>query len=114
MWIQRGLGGSLLVAGALWWALFPKKASLDADMVASVCIGVGLLGSGALILPWHRVRRATAMLLLLLLWSLLGNVYWIAWSEDVADALLEMSEARGGSRRQEGPTVSGWQKVVPR
>ena len=92
MKIRKALAFVLFVAGIVWSIAFPKKASFDHDMVASVCIGAGLLGSATLLFLWHRMRPASAVLSFLLLWSLVGNAYWIAWSGDAADALLPMTE----------------------
>ena len=52
--------------------------------------------SGVLVLAWHRMRRATALLGVLLLWSVLGNVYLLAWGDDAADVLLSLTPSDGG------------------
>lgn len=46
----RKLTALLLISiGVVWTCLFPKKASLNWDMVASVAIAVTLLGTGAIV-----------------------------------------------------------------
>jgi hypothetical protein len=103
---RTALAGVLLVGGTAWSLAFPKKASFDHDLVASVCLGLGLIGSGALLLAWHRMRRATAVLGVLLLWSVLGNAYLLAWGDDAADVLLSLTPAvRGDSGSSQPPDI---------
>lgn len=83
---------ALILAGLVWSLLFPKSAAWRWDMVASVGVAVGLLGTGFLVLVAHRFRRATAVLSTLLLWSLIANVSLFAWQRDASDLLLSTAE----------------------
>lgn len=96
------LGVLLILTGCTWFLLFPKKASLSGDMVVSVALGVGMVGTGVFLLLVDRLRRATMSLSILLLWSLLGNIsLYILWDEaaevgnQAVSVLLEEMENRG-------------------
>ena len=72
---QLVLALALLGAGIVWSIMFPKKLSLDSDMVVSTGIGIGLVGSGLLVLWGNRRRLSIVILSTLLLWSLVANAY---------------------------------------
>lgn len=90
--MTRKLSAVLLItAGLLWSTLFPKKATLDPDMVASVCLGIGLIASGLLVWSLPRLRPLVATLAFVLLWSLLGNALLWSMTEQYSGALQRRS-----------------------
>ena len=84
---RKALATLLIAAGLGWSILFPKKASLDRDMVISICLGIGLLGSGTIVALVPRLGRMTSMLVLLLLASVLGNICLLAENHSYAEIL---------------------------
>ena len=59
----RKLTALLLISmGVVWTCLFPKKASLHWDMVASVAIAVTLLGTGGIVWFSNRMARSASIL----------------------------------------------------
>lgn len=85
----RNLTALLLISmGVVWLLLFPKKASLHADMVLSVVIAVSLLGTGVIVWLSDRMTRSASVLSALLLWSLSANAYLFAWQHQVGRYLL--------------------------
>jgi drug/metabolite transporter (DMT)-like permease len=83
----------LITAGIIWCVMFPKKATLDPDMIASVCLGVGLIASGALVWWLPRLRPLVGTLAFVLLWSLLGNALLWSMSDQYSNALQRSSVA---------------------
>jgi peptidoglycan/LPS O-acetylase OafA/YrhL len=92
------LAAVVIGAGVVWSVLFPKKASFDPDMVASVAIGAGLIGAGALLFLEARLGRVRTALAILLLWSLLANVYLYSDSKSLRDHLVHMQERASAPR----------------
>ena len=54
-------GGEQLVAAVVGTLLFPKKASLDFDLVASVGISIGLIGPAGLVFYPKRLARSAGL-----------------------------------------------------
>jgi len=89
--MARKLTAALLItAGLIWCVLFPKRASFDPDMVLSVCLGIGLIASGALLWRLPRMRPFVAALAFGLLWSVLGNAYLWSESNSAHDSLQRL------------------------
>ena len=88
----RKLTALLLISiGVVWTCLFPKRASLNWDMVASVAIAVTFLGTGAIVWLSDRMTRSASILSTLLLWSLSTNAYLFAWQHEAGRLLLSDS-----------------------
>ena len=86
--IRLGIALLLVLAGVVWSVMFPKRPDLGPDMVASIAIGVGLIGTGVLVWASKHLRTSTTVLSILLLWSLATNSY--LWSE--VDRFVEVLE----------------------
>ena len=85
----RTLTALLLISvGVVWLFFFPKKASLNADMVLSVAIAVSFLGTGVIVWLSDRMTRSASVLSALLLWSLSANAYLFAWQHQAGRYLL--------------------------
>ena len=82
----------LIAAGAIWSIMFPKtREVLRPDFVASVAIGIGLVIPGVLILFLKRSRVLPVVLSILLLWSLLINVFFVCWVKQAAEVFRELA-----------------------
>lgn len=92
------LAAATICAGCVWFVLFPKRASLDTDMVASVAIGIGLVGPGVLLLFERRLGRLGTALAILLLWSVLANAVLYSEATVLADLLSARSERAAETR----------------
>lgn len=77
-----------ITCGVIWSVMFPKSMSLNPGMVASVCIGIGLFGTGILVALANRIRPAVLILSLALLGSLLANAYLIAEVSALVEVLF--------------------------
>ncbi len=87
--IRRLAAAALLVSGVVWSIGFPKKATFDPDMVESVAIAIGLLGTGAIVLYSNRFQRWTSVLSTLLLWSLVANLCLVTRCVALAELLAK-------------------------
>jgi hypothetical protein len=77
--LRIALASTLLAFGVVWIALFPKTADVLApDFVASVALGVGLIGGGLCILVLPRKSVWLTVVLVLLLWSTLLSLFLLA------------------------------------
>lgn len=90
----------LIALGVVWSARFPKTGQLDRpDFVISVAIGLGLVGSGAVLFARRRRTWPLTLLVLALLWSSLANVALFASVRDANRALQHETRAAATSRR---------------
>jgi len=89
----------LIAAGMIWSIMFPKtREILRPDFVASVAVGIGLVVPGVLILFLKRARVLPIVLSILLLWSLLMNVFFVCWVRQFVEVFHE--EVRSNSISQ--------------
>jgi hypothetical protein len=104
--LQRIIAIVLIGAGVVWSIMFPKSMSLHWDMVLSTGIGIGLVGTGLLVMCGNRKRLPILTLATLLLWSLVANAYLLAWQDDIADAGMEwMAERRNQPMQADQPSA---------
>ena len=89
--VRAALGVLLLTSGLVWSAMFPKRASFDPDMVISVCIAVGLAGSGTFLLCAAKLARGVVIVCLALLASVLWNVCQLAETRALAALLRDLA-----------------------
>lgn len=102
--IQRALAIALVIAGLVWSMIFPKKMTLDADMVLSVGLGLGLVVTGLVVLFGTRERLRNSVVSTLLLWSLIGNAYLLAWQHGVAASLMASIEQPNQAMQTDRPS----------
>lgn len=87
------IGSILIFAGVVWSLMFPKtKDILRPDFVASVAIGAGLIIPGFIILFLKKHRMVSSILSILLIWSILMNLFLFSFVKDSAKVIREMME----------------------
>jgi len=87
--------------GIFWTIMFPKTGEiLRPDFVGSVALGVGIIVTGILCFFMTRTRAATLVLSILLLWSLLTNVVFLALLREDQEAFRNIPAMNALNARQ--------------
>ena len=90
--ITRAVFGCLIIAcGIIWSIMFPKSSEIfRPDFVLSVALGFGLLVTGVLCFFIKRSRAAVLLLSIMLLWSALANVFFLAQLQSLHDIVVDI------------------------
>jgi hypothetical protein len=102
--ILKVLGGISIVAGIVWTILFPKTSDLlRPDFVASLAIGLGLIIPGIILFFLTRSRILPTCLLILLVWSLLLNLFLFSYTHQTVDFIQKFSITNSANQTQGDP-----------
>ena len=90
--ITRAVFGCLIIAcGIIWSTMFPKTSEIfRPDFVLSVALGIGLLVTGVSCFFIKRSRAVVLLLSIMLLWSALANVFFLAQLQSLRDIVLDI------------------------
>lgn len=90
----RVFAGIICMAGGIVWSVFfPKTGDwLRPDFVASVAVGLGLIVPGIILLLGQRIRGVTTALAILLVESLLLNVFLFSLAREALNFVQTMVE----------------------
>jgi predicted acyltransferase len=90
---QSLIGCICIVSGLVWSAMFPKTHEiLRPDFVASVAIGLGLIISGVIILFFRKSKSLVLSISIILVWSLLLNVFLFSYMRETIRFIHEFVE----------------------
>ena len=85
------IGACATLAGVVWIVMFPKTGNVvRPDFVWSLVVGVGLVGTGGIVLLRQFKSPLAITASLVLLWSLLCNVGLLAANREYARLLTSM------------------------
>ena len=92
--IARGFIASIfIIAGLIWFLMFPKTSDiLRPDFVASLGIGVGLIFAGLIVFFLNKHSIIPSILSILLLWSILLNLFLLSYAKSTVKVISEMSQ----------------------
>ena len=90
--IIRTVFGCLIIAlGISWSIMFPKTREIfRPDFVLSVALGIGLLVTGVLCFIINRSRVVVLLLSIMLLWSVLANVFFLAQFQSLRNIVVDI------------------------
>ena len=90
--MTRTVFGCLIIAcGIIWSIMFPKTREIfRPDFVLSVALGIGLLVTGVLCFFIKRSRVVVLLLSIMLLWSALANVFFLAELQSLREIVLDI------------------------
>ena len=90
--MTRTVFGCLMIAcGIIWSIMFPKTRDIfRPDFVLSVALGMGLLVTGVLCFFIKRSRVVVLLLSIMLLWSALANVFFLAQLQSLRDIVVDI------------------------
>jgi predicted acyltransferase len=90
--ITRAVFGCLIIAcGIIWSIMFPKTREIfRPDFVLSVALGIGLFVTGVLCFFIKRSRVVVLLLSIMLLWSALTNVFFLAQLQSLREIVLDI------------------------
>ena len=87
------VGGIFIIAGVIWSVMFPKTTDIfRPDFVASAAIGAGLILAGFIILFLKKHRIGTGILSILLIWSILLNLFLFSYAKYSVNAIHKMTQ----------------------
>ena len=90
--VAVSIGIILIVSGIIWSLMFHRaKDIFRPDFVLSVAIGIGLILSGVIIIFLKKNRITLIILSLLLIWSVLMNLFLFSYAKYCIKTILEMS-----------------------
>ena len=100
--IIRAVFGCLIIGcGIIWSIMFPKTREIfRPDFVLSVALGIGLLVTGMLCFFIKRSRVVVLLLSIILLWSALANVFFLAQLKSLRDIVVDIPSMEAQSAQQ--------------
>jgi len=91
----------IIACGVIWSIMFPKtREIIRPDFVLSAALGLGLLVTGVLCFFMKRSRVVVLLLSMLLLWSVLANVFFLAQLRSLRDVVLDMPAMEARNAQQ--------------
>lgn len=99
--IRAVFGCMIIACGVIWSIMFPKtREIIRPDFVLSAALGLGLLVTGVLCFFMKRSRVVVLLLSMLLLWSVLANVFFLAQLRSLRDVVLDMPAMEARNAQQ--------------
>ena len=84
-------GCLIITCGIIWSLMFPKTREIfRPDFVLSVALGIGLLVTGVLCFFIKRSRVVVLLLSIMLLWSALANVFFLAQLQSLREIVQDI------------------------